>query len=870
MRAAFVVLSTLYLAMGAWAQVLDVLPSASLDPSVPTIQQVLGYSWGQEISDPEQITRYAHTLADSSGRRVRLIPYGASEEGRPLFLLVVGKPAHVEQLDALAERLRRWADPRQGQQAGKESEALSLPAVVWVVGSVHGDEASGGEAALALAYYLVAARSPAVEAILDRVLVVLDPMQNPDGRARFVASTRQARGRGPALDPADAEHVQPWPGGRFSHWLFDLNRDWFALTHGETQGRVERMLWLPPQVVIDLHEMSSEQGYFFPPPAAPHNPLVSVRQQKLWKLLGTRLARVFDGAGIRFWTREVFDAFYPGYGESWPFFSGACGATFEQASTRGRAVRLRTGEVLRYGDAVANHLLAAFTTLQLVAEEQPAFMESFLDYRTQAVREGKGKAYVWLDDGPGATALAELLARQGVEVYKAEGGPSAGQFFVPQAQPLGKLARVLLDREVPLPKDFQERQKKLEAKGLPDEIYDVTAWSLPLLWQVPVEGKSLELPEEAQPWRGPSRERSGVVGAGRVAFLLPWNDLGAAQAAVDLLRAGIPVAAAERGLVVAGRRFPRGSVVVWRRGAPENLEQLLQQVAAARGVTFFGTDTSLVEEGLDLGSSRVQPLQLPSVALLWDSPASPTACGHLRYALEVQLGLPVTALRLASLPAADLWRFHVLILPDAGGPAAYRRALAPETVERVRFWVREGGVLIAEGSAAAFLTEDKVGLLASKLEMRAGQLQGDAQEKGRNQQSGAKEPAPQEQEEEPPLVPGAILTVHLDEEAFLTAGLRDNVVYAMVNSRRIFTPLARGTGFNLGVFAPKEKLLASGFLFPQSEQQLPGKAFFMMQRHGRGLVLAFAEPPAFRGITRGTTQLLANAVLLGPTLAGRR
>ncbi|MGQ9835551.1 MAG: M14 family metallopeptidase [Thermoanaerobaculaceae bacterium] len=849
------------------AGVLDVLPPTAIDEAVPNISQVLAYQWGEEISDPEQIRRYAELLVAAAPDRIRLIPYAKSLEGRELFLLILGKPQLLVRLDELAARFRELGDPRRVAVEKQEALIRELPAVVWLMSSVHGDEASGGEAALALAYYLLAAQTADVHELLDRVIVVLDPMQNPDGRGRFVAATRQARGLEHALESLDAEHVQPWPGGRFSHLLFDLNRDWLVLTHPESQGRVERLLWLPPQVVVDLHEMGSEQGYFFPPPADPHNPLVSQGQAKLWQLLGKNLAAAFDGAGIRFWTREVFDAFFPGYGESWPLFNGACGATFEQASTRGRAVRLSTGEVLRYEDAVAHHLLAAFVTLKTVAEHKELFTKTWLEYRRQTVAEGKGKVFLWRDVGDGGRSLAALLVKHGLEVYKVDAGTLAGHFLLPQGQPLGKLAKALLAREIPLPTDFAELQQRREAKRLPDEIYDLTAWSLPLLWDVQVEEKTLPLPSEARLLPVDYAPEGKVIGEGKVGFVMPWDGLASAQALVALLKAGVKAGVAERPFRVAGRDFPRGSAVIFRRKNPEDLEESLGRVAKLLGVTFYGTDTSLAESGLDLGSNRVRPVKLPSVALLWDAPTAPTAAGHLRFALEYQLRLPTTVIRTQSLASAPLDRFQVIVMPDAYGASSYSRFLPTEAVERLKNWVKEGGVLVAEGEGAAFLTQEKVGLLASQLEKRKGPKPVASEQAAKET---SYQQAIQPQEEDPPRVPGAILTVDLDEEELLTAGLSGRTLRILVNSRRVFTPLKLDVGRNLGIYAERERLLSSGFIFEESLKLLSQKAYLMMQRHGKGLVLAFAEPPAFRGMTRSGTLLLANAVLLGPALSGTR
>ena len=216
------------------ADFFTVLPEATLDASVPTISSVTGAGWGEAITSPEEVVGYARALAAAVPQRVAVTEYARSLEGRPLVLLLVTSEANHARLEEIRSRLVSLGDPRTGTAASTEADLDELPAVVWIACSVHGDETSGADAGLALAYYLAAARSDTVAAMLDRTVVVIDPMQNPDGRARFVASTRQARGMEPDPDPASAEHVQPWPGGRYSHDLFDLNRDWFALTHPET------------------------------------------------------------------------------------------------------------------------------------------------------------------------------------------------------------------------------------------------------------------------------------------------------------------------------------------------------------------------------------------------------------------------------------------------------------------------------------------------------------------------------------------------------------------------------------------------------------------------------------------------------------
>jgi hypothetical protein len=871
-------------AVAAAEEFWSVLPATQRDGAVPELSTITGFGWGNGITDAEQAVAYARALAAAAPERVRLVEYARSIEGRPLVYLIVGSPERIAALDAVRARFLAAGDPR--AEAAGDSETLldPLPAVVWILCSVHGDETSGGDAGLALAYHLASGRSPEVEAILASSLVIVDPVQNPDGRARFLASWRQARGIEADPEPHSAEHNQPWPGGRVSHDLFDLNRDWFAQTHPESAGRVSAMLEWPPMIAVDLHEMGAEQGYFFAPPAKPRNPLVTDEQAALWDVLGRANAAAFDTLGWRYWTREVFDAFYPGYGESWPFFTGAVGMTYEQASARGQATRLKDGTVLRYAEAVQHHLVAAYTTCRTAAEQRQRVVHSWYRYRAAAVGEGRRgprRAYV-LEEGRDplrALALADLLARQGVEVFRtreSRGAIPAGAFVVPLDQPLGRLAAVLLEKHVPMGEAFEKEQIRRAERRLPDEIYDLTAWPLGLLWGVPVTAVSDTVAGMSMDRLAPRTKPAGTVtGDGSVAYLLRWNGPAAVRAAVHLLRDGVKLAAAGKPFTLNGARYEAGTVVIRRAGNPADLRERVAAVAAETGVPFTGVASGYVEDGIDLGSNSVHALSAPRVALLWDAPVSATSAGALRYALERVLDLPVSAVRTSVVGVADLSHFDVVVMPDSGF-GSYERALGEEGARKLAGWVRDGGVLVAVADAAAWLCAEKVGLLATKPEKRGGP--GKGQESAKRPEGGEGKPVDSPaataafdyerfvtpEEEQPPAVPGAVMRVTLDAEHFLAAGFPDGAVDALVNSRLIFSPLKLDKGSNVGVYAGPEALVQSGFVLKASREQLPGKAYLMLQRHGRGKVVAFAEDPATRGFTLATMVLLANAVLLAP------
>ncbi|HVN33402.1 MAG TPA: M14 family zinc carboxypeptidase [Thermoanaerobaculaceae bacterium] len=878
-----VVVATAFAVAAGASDFFGILPAATYDPSVPTLEKVVGFGWGKEITDPEQILAYADALAKAAPTRVRLLQYARSLEGRPLILLVVGSPANIARWDEIQASLARLGDPRSVSASQAEELIRTLPSVVWIQCSVHGDEASGGDAGLALAYHLAAGSSPEIDAILGSAIVVVDPMENPDGRARFVGSTRRARGARPDPEPASAEHVQGWPGGRWSHEMFDLNRDWFVLTHPETLGRVEAMLRYHPTVVADLHEMDAEEGYFFAPPAEPRHPLLAGEERELLELLGRANAAAFDANGLRYWTREIFDEFYPGYGESWPALTGAVGMTFEEASSRGLVWALADGTLLTYAETVQHHLLASYTTCVTVAAHRLRFLHAWYSYRQGAVTEGQRgtvRAYV-LPAGGGAVRSAELaeqLARQGIEVFRVtEGkeGISTGSYVVPLDQPLGRLAHALLERGASMGEAFEKEQERRDRKRMPDEVYDLTAWSLPLLWATPAKPlQSLPHGLDLEAIKPGTVLPGTVSGDGRVAFLLPWEGGASAKALARLLRTGVRASVAAKPFTLQGRQFERGTVVIRRAGNGEGLRERLAEVARATGASFVGTDTGYVERGIDLGSTNILALKAPRIAIAWDMPTAPPSAGDLRYALDAYFGYPASVVRTSTLVDADLSHFDVVILPDSWerGGTSYAAVLGEAGIKRLSSWVSEGGVLVAVGGGAGFLTDEKVGLLASKLEKRlgaeppAGKATGEAKPEP-TPASGRPfdyESAIRPAEEEPPLVPGSILRVNLDAESLFAAGFPGGAVDVLVYSRRIFAPLKLDKGTNVGVFSGPDSLVQAGFVLAASREQLPRKAYLMVQETGRGKVVAFSDDPAARGLTRATMLLLADAVFFGP------
>jgi hypothetical protein len=854
------------------------------DPSIPTPRAVLGHDPADIITSPEGIVAYFRALAQAAPDRARLVHYAESWQGRPLVMLAIGSPDRMARLPEVRAGLARLADPRDLNRLEEERLIAELPVVTGLLHSVHGNEISPAGSSLVTAYHLMAATGdPAVDLIRRESIVLIDPLQNPDGRARFVATNQQGQAAWPDPDPVSAERDEPWPGGRSNHYLFDLNRDWFAHTQPESRGKVAALLAWNPHVVVDLHEMGGNSTYYFPPAAAPTNPYVTPEQRRLFELFGRENAAVFDARGWPYFIREIFDSFYPGYGASWPTTQGALGKTFEQASARGLLLRREDGSTLTYGDGIEQNFHAALRTALTAAENRERMLRAYVEFRRSAVQEGRRgtRAYV-LDAGRDpalARRLALTLASNGVEVgealdpFRAAGRDfPAGSFVVPLDQPAARLVRNLLDPEVPMDPAYVQRQRERRAERLRDEIYDVTAWNLPMLWGVgsvsldrPVTARTAAVdPAGFQPWVG-RRSDPGTDGLppARVGYLIPWGVAGAATV-TEALAAGIPVHAAGAAFRLEGRDYGVGTALVRATGLSEAQRAELAAAAARHGAPVVAVHSGFVEAGISLGSNQMRALRQPRVLLLWDAPASSLSAGWARWVLERRYGQRVTTVRARSLPRTDLARYDIVVMPSGN----YGGELRDGQVDRLRRWVQDGGTLITLAEATRWAASPEVDLLAVRAELRAG-----SGRRGPNR--GADPPGDVTQpielldaitpeREQPEPVSGAILRVALDTTHVLAAGLGPEVG-AMVAGSRVFTPITLDRGRNVGVYGALDRLVMSGIVWEEARPQLASKAYLVHQPLGRGRVIGFAEDPNFRGYAEATQLLFMNAILLAPT-----
>jgi hypothetical protein len=634
---------------------------------MPTLEQVVGHRPGERITSPEEALRYIQTLAQAAPDRVRLVEYARSWEGRPLVYAVVTSAANMARIDAVQADLARLG-------TGTAPAQLSnLLPVTWLSYGVHGDEISSTDAALSLAYHLLASENDAlVDRILGSSVVIIDPSQNPDGRGRFVNSFRAQLGIQPSADRYTAAADQPWPGGRFNHYLFDLNRDWFALTQPETRGKVAAVQQWQPVVLVDAHEMGGDESYFFPPAADPFNPNITRGQRDKQVLLGRNIAGWMDRFGQPYFTREVFDAFYPGYGDTWPTLNGAIAMTFEQGSARGLLWERNDGTLLTYADTVRNQFISTLATAQTVAENASLFLNDYAEYRRSAAAGQAGTGTYLVDLGSrrwNAEQLGRRLAHQGIAVTRVTGPASAcgrsypaGYLAISRSQPAARLIRSLLDANTDLPPDFVALQEGRRSRDLPHELYDTTAWSVGMMSGVDVAlcGSAVSNGTTVTPDEpvAPRVEEAGAFG-----LAVRWTDSGQARLVSLALARGLVGRATDEGFAVGGRQFGRGTVVFTRADNPDRIDELTV-LAREIGAETLALESGWVDTGPNLGSDSFARLAAPQVAMLWDNGVDPLSAGGLRYTLEQRLGVPVAPIRTRTVQRADLSRYDVLVVPD--------------------------------------------------------------------------------------------------------------------------------------------------------------------------------------------------------------
>lgn len=822
------------------------LPSdIEYDPAIPVPSAMLGYEVGDWFVRHDQLIAYLRTLAEASDR-ISFEEFGRTHEGRPLVVLTISSPSNLARIGEIREQHLRLTD----RARSREVDLREAPAVCYLGYSVHGDEPSGANASMLVAYYLAAARGPEIEEILARTIILLDPALNPDGLAYFSAWANAHQGQRPVADPSTRERKVPWPGGRTNHYWFDLNRDWLLAEHPESQARLSLYHRWKPNVVADFHETSSAHTFFFQPGVPSRtNPLTPERNVELTQALAAYHARALDLAGSLYFTEELYDDYYYGKGSTYPDIQGAVGILLEQATSAGQTIELAQGK-LDFPFTIRNQFLVSLSTLRGVRD----LRESLLAYQREFFANVPADASGWIfgdrKDRGRSAALAELLRRHDIEVYAlARSATLSGQsyepgaaYVVPRGQPQARLLEAMFERRTEFPDSV---------------FYDVSTWTLPLAFGLPHTTV-----EDARSWMGDRVDHASLAPGAQLpedrvelpyAFAFEWSELYAPRALLHLVERGIRARVATRPFSAQTQRgtteFDYGAIVV-----PTGIQTVgadvlwaeMYNIAREDGIDVHAIVTGLTPSGIDLGSPNLRPVSLPSIGLFVGEGVSAQSAGSIWHLLDKKFDRPVSLIPSEPRTVAQLRRYTHLILADGN----YGR-FGASGVDALKRWVDEGGVLILVGGAVPWAIEQE--LLRGKFRQAPSM-------------PGSTRPRPYVEFAETRAaqrIAGAIVSARLDRTHPLGYGFPRPEIAMPRRSRSFLEPDANPYGT---VVRYAEAPLLSGFVPRTDLPLLAGSASVVAQRRGDGVAIAMMDEPDFRSIWYGTSKLMLNAICFGDVI----
>ncbi len=805
----------------------------------------LGYPLGSKFTPHYKIVNYFNQAAAAMPQMMKLEKYGETNEGRDLLLAIVSTPENMARIEEIRKNNLRLT----GILKDKPADA-GQPVIVWLSYNVHGNEASSSEVSMKTLYELLSSSNTQTKNWLKNTVIIIDPCLNPDGRDRYVNWYNQMVGKDPDANVNSREHSEPWPGGRVNHYNFDLNRDWAWQTQVETQARIKKYNAWMPQIHCDFHEQGINNPYYFAPAAEPFHEVITKWQRDFQFTIGKNHARYFDANGWLYFTKEIFDLFYPAYGDTYPTYNGAIGMTYEQAghSQGGLAVVMNDGDTLTLKDRIAHHFTTSMSTIEIASQNADKLLSEFRKYFDEGNTIGIGeyKTYVITEANAGRReALRNFFEINGINYGSVSGTSIKGYNYftgkeetfnatnslaVSAFQPKSSLVKVL----------FEPRSK------LSDSVtYDITAWSLPFVYGA----QSFAVKEKLQLGNYSSPGKNASVSAAGYGYLVNYNSFADVKFLAAILNAKIKVRMAEKDFTYNGKAFKRGTMIVLKRG---NEDKIMEFTNLAQGYNAAVTivNGGFMDLGFDFGSEKVHLIKKPTVALLTGKGVSPNSAGEVWHLFEQQLNYPITLINAEEVDGSALKDIDVLILPNGN----YSKLLNNKDASaEIKTWVQQGGKVIALDNAAALLAKAEWGFKLKKTD----DDKKDDKKDDKNLYADLRRYENRERDDIVNNIPGAIYKVEMDNSHPLAFGY-DNNYYSLKQGSDMYEFMK--DGWNVGVI--KKENQVAGFVGSVTREKIKDGTVIGVVPMGSGSVVFFADDPVFRNFWENGKMLLANAVFL--------
>lgn len=821
---------------------------SAYDASIPKPKDVLGFEVGEWHVRHDQLVQYMMALAGSSDR-VSLQEIGRTHEHRPLLNLIISSKENMNRIDALR---KAHVAAALGQAEGD----VNLPLVVYLGYSIHGNEPSGSNTSMLMAYHLAASKN--VDTLLKNTIVIIDPSMNPDGLSRFAQWANMHKGRELVANRWHREHAEHWPSGRTNHYWYDLNRDWLLLQHPESRARVAQFHRWRPNILGDFHEMGTGSSYFFQPGVpSRQNPLTPDQNLNLTRTIARYHAKALDSEGVPYFSEQQFDDFYYGKGSTYPDIQGCIGILFEQASSRGHLQENSYG-TLTFPQTIKNQLTTSMSTLQAGLENRSAikaYQTSFFKEVHEKVKKNPVKAFVFggSSDPFKTQKMAEILTKHQVKIYElakpvtVQGRRWDQGYVVPCNQDQYLLIQSVFQQET----DFND-----------NTFYDVSTWHFPSAFGVPFDAlnqKQFSANLLGQPFNAQQDKAfPAKIGEKDLGFVLDWRHHLTPKITYQLLDQGYRVRGSMEPFTattsVGEISFGYGTILVLQGTQDRDASDLMRILndAAQMGVPVYGLKSGLTNQGHDLGSRSFVPLQRPKIMLVVGRGVSTGEAGEMWHLLDHRFGMQVALIDMGRLSSNIMEDFtHVIMVDGAYG------SIGDGTTEEIRNWTRKGGVLITVKRAAQWAAEK--GLVQTKVQS-AMRPKTDEKTKKKPERLPYGERSARRALT---LISGTIFAAELDLTHPIGFGYESPQIALFRNHNRVME-LSDNAYSTVASYTANP--LMSGYVSETNLNRLKESAAIIAESYGGGTVVALMDNPTFRGFWLGTQRLLLNAIFFGDAI----
>jgi hypothetical protein len=804
------------------------------DPAIPSPKDFFGFEVGTQMIRHDQIVAYFEKLAQVS-ENAEFSEYGKTFENRKLVLLTISSSKNLKNIEEIRKNHVGFNEKYDDKLANE------LPVIVNMGYSVHGNEPSAAESGILLAYTLLASKSPQIKKYLDEAIVFFDPMLNPDGRGRFEQWTNSYKSSALVADNDDAEHNEEWPRGRGNHYWFDLNRDWFLAIHPESRGKLKWYHQWYPNVIGDFHEMGTFSSFFFEPMKnnGSKNPIMPVENYTtLNDIFAKYFQKEMDGIGSLYFTKDVFDGTYPGYGSSYGDLQGGLALLFEQASSRGFVQNTPFGE-LTFAFTIRNQYLSGIATIQASVENKVRlrkYQNYFFSSALKNADSDKIKAYTFTSetDKNKVKEFVDKLLLHKVKVYKSKDGNS---LIVPTRQSQYRIVQSVFET-------YNEYRDSV--------FYDASAWSLAHFYNIKFkQERSLpSLGEEIIDLKYFSVQTTTTKSD--YAYLIDWSDLNSAAAVYYLQSKGITVASAAKPFSItnaSGKEidFGYGTIVLPVSKQKESSDKVFEYILEAEkkyNLSIHSVNTGYSSNGIDLGSGQIQPLKQIKPLLIIGEGTSSLEAGEVWHHFDQKLRAPLPKIMAHKLRLTDLNKFNTIIMVSGD-----YRLLDSFTTQKIKNWTAEGNTLITIGTAIQWAIQNKV--VNEKLV-----------EKPKEDSIITRIPYIQSSEiigKE--RLGGVILKSIIDITHPLSYGYKEADLPVYKNNL-VWLSQSKNPYSTVGIYHPNPHL--DGYISPNIQNKyIPKSVSSIVSPVGQGRAILLSNNPLFRGSWFGTQKIFDNAVFLG-------